>query len=161
MVARGLKLRLLEQVGRAWAAMPAPFRYKVLHATQPRFLLGVVGLIKDDAGRVLLLEHRFRAPWRWGLPGGYLNHGERFEHALTRELREEAGITIEVDPEVLDLELRPEYANLTATLGARLRGPADFRLNDEILGARFVRPAEIPDGTYPYHADLVRRFGLS
>jgi len=62
----------------------------------PRHRVGVLALIRDREGRLLLAEHTFR-PWNpWGLLGGWLEPGEAPEVAVRRELAEELGPRIEV-----------------------------------------------------------------
>jgi NADH pyrophosphatase NudC (nudix superfamily) len=51
-------------------------------------------MLFDADGRILLLEHVFRADRGWGMPGGFIAKGEQPEEALRRELREEASIEI-------------------------------------------------------------------
>jgi 8-oxo-dGTP diphosphatase len=59
----------------------------------------VSALVLGDDGRVLLAR-RAREPdaGRWDTPGGFLDEGEEPKTALRRELREEAGVEIEVGP---------------------------------------------------------------
>lgn len=38
-------------------------------------------------------------PHAWVLPGGIVDYGESFEHAMLREIEEEIGITIEPEDE--------------------------------------------------------------
>lgn len=151
--------RALGRMAGLWDALPPPFRRRVLHATNDRFLVGVVGLIPDDEGRVLMLEHRFRTPWRWGLPGGWIRHGETLTGALRRELHEEIGRLVEPDEEALDTELNTRGRYLSITLRATLGAPANGLVfaSDEIVGGGFFAADALPEGTYPYHAEVVRR----
>jgi 8-oxo-dGTP pyrophosphatase MutT (NUDIX family) len=56
------------------------------------FMPAVTAVIRDDDGRILLVQH---VEGRWQLPGGAVDPGERPAEALRRECREEAGIEIE------------------------------------------------------------------
>jgi 8-oxo-dGTP diphosphatase len=64
---------------------------------RPRKLV-VAGLIADAAGRVLITQRRADQPLplQWELPGGKVEPGEAPVDALTRELREEIGVAVEV-----------------------------------------------------------------
>src|SRR2546430_7285874 len=77
--------------------LPVRWQRRILNRTQPRFLVGVVGLGVDPKGHVILARHRFGAP-EWRFLGGFLSPRERLEDALAREIREETGIEIEVGP---------------------------------------------------------------
>ena len=59
----------------------------------PTHLVSVAGLVTNDRGEILLVN----SPWRgWEYPGGLIEPGETFEQALRREIREEAGVEIEI-----------------------------------------------------------------
>ncbi len=62
-----------------------------------RMTCGVVAVIPDDQGRVLVVHHTYRRP-AWGLPGGLLGYGEQPAAALSRELHEELGVRATVGP---------------------------------------------------------------
>lgn len=69
------------------------------------FMPSVAALIRDDAGRILLVQH---VEGRWQLPGGAVDPDERPAAAMQRECREEAGI--EVEPvRILGVYGGPEY----------------------------------------------------
>ena len=59
----------------------------------PTHLVSVAGLVTNDEGKILLVN----SPWRgWEYPGGLIEPGETFHDALRREIREEAGVEVEV-----------------------------------------------------------------
>lgn len=56
-------------------------------------LVSVAGLVTNDQGQILLVN----SPWRgWEYPGGLIEPGETFQQALHREIREEAGVEVEI-----------------------------------------------------------------
>jgi 8-oxo-dGTP pyrophosphatase MutT (NUDIX family) len=63
--------------------------------------LGVRGLVIDQAGRVLLIQHTYTPGWH--MPGGGVERGETIEQALARELIEEAGIEMIGRPRLLSI----------------------------------------------------------
>ena len=52
----------------------------------------VGGLLRDEQGRILLVQH---VEGRWQLPGGAVDPGESPDDAVCRECLEEAGIVVE------------------------------------------------------------------
>jgi 8-oxo-dGTP pyrophosphatase MutT (NUDIX family) len=63
--------------------------------------LGVRGLVIDEAGRVLLIQHTYVKGWH--LPGGGVDRGEAAETAVIRELVEEVGIVATSRPRLLSV----------------------------------------------------------
>lgn len=59
----------------------------------PNHLVSCAALVTNDTGKILLVK----SPWRgWEYPGGLIEPGETFRQALMREVKEEAGIEIEI-----------------------------------------------------------------
>ena len=59
----------------------------------PTHLVSVAALVTNERGEILLVN----SPWRgWEYPGGLIEPGETFQEALHREVREEAGVEIEI-----------------------------------------------------------------
>ena len=55
--------------------------------------VSVAALVTNEEGKILLVN----SPWRgWEYPGGLIEPGETFQQALHREVREEAGVEIEI-----------------------------------------------------------------
>lgn len=55
--------------------------------------VSVAALVTNEEGKILLVN----SPWRgWEYPGGLIEAGETFQEALHREVREEAGVEIEI-----------------------------------------------------------------
>jgi 8-oxo-dGTP pyrophosphatase MutT (NUDIX family) len=63
----------------------------------PRHHIGAVGVIFNDAGQVLMVEHVFRPYHAWGLPGGWVNRGENPAQTIQREVKEELNLTIDIE----------------------------------------------------------------
>ena len=56
-------------------------------------LVSVAAMVYNDRGQILLVK----SPWRgWEYPGGLIEPGETFQEALHREIREEAGVEVEI-----------------------------------------------------------------
>lgn len=55
--------------------------------------VSVAALVTNEKNEILLVN----SPWRgWEYPGGLIEPGETFEEALHREIREEAGVEVEI-----------------------------------------------------------------
>lgn len=55
--------------------------------------VSVAGLVCNENNEILLIK----SPWRgWEYPGGMVEPGETFQEALIREIKEEAGVEVEV-----------------------------------------------------------------
>lgn len=82
-----------------WLKTIPPLRlmlWLVVRLLAPKNRVGAVGVIFNDAGEILLVEHVFRPDFAWGLPGGWVERGEDPADAVRREIQEELNLTITV-----------------------------------------------------------------
>lgn len=109
--------------------------------------LGVNALVRDPAGRILLVRHGYQPGWR--LPGGGVDPGETPAFAIRRELEEEIGLAGG------SVTLMGHYARKVLWMGHmvvlyRIDGATiDFRPSFEIREILWADPAAPPPDTTP------------
>jgi 8-oxo-dGTP diphosphatase len=128
-------------------------------------------IVAADAARDLkvLLIRRAQEPLRgeWSLPGGAVELGETLEDAIRREVREEAGLTVEVvevvkafDRITHDAEGRVRYHYVLVDFLCRVTGGADCERGvacaTDALEARWAGPDEL-DGLTPLTVEVIQK----
>jgi 8-oxo-dGTP diphosphatase len=101
----------------------------------------IKGVVIRDGHVLLLLNERSE----WDLPGGRPDAGEDHRAALVREVREEAGLSVEVGAllgEHLFEVLSQRFVRIVA-YACSLAGARDFALSDEHVEMRWVPIAEL------------------
>lgn len=151
---RQRRLRLLLWL---WKVLPLPrwLRQAYISLTHPRFLIGTMALIRDERGRVLILEHTYRRRNPWGLPGGYLQAGEEPDQGLVREVEEETGLRIAVE-ELVGVALYSDD-QLDFLYRARVLGGAQ-RATPEVRAWRYAEERDLA-GILPNQLAMLRRTG--
>ena len=115
--------------------------------TRP-FSVGVLGIVVDDAGGVLLVEQTYRSGWY--LPGGSVRRKEALDQALRRELREEVGVEPTETPRLQGVywnfaESKSDYVTVFVVERWERR-PAHSL---EIARSAFFALGELPEDTSP------------
>lgn len=128
-----------------------------------RTILAAGAVVVDDMGRVLLVR-RGRDPGRglWSVPGGRVEPGESFSHAVVREVEEETGLAVAVGDELWSTRVPVgddaefEIHDFAATVVA-----GDLRPGDDADAAAWVAPPDL--GLYALVdglRDLLRSAGV-
>jgi ADP-ribose pyrophosphatase YjhB (NUDIX family) len=136
--------------------LPAVLIRWLLRRANTHFIVSAAGLLRDDAGRVLLLRHVFRDRYPWGLPGGFLAAGETPEQGVVRELREETGLACRPSGVAAVNMISPRHMEVVV-VGA-VDGRQSPRLNHEIFEARFFSVADLPADMPPDHRRRILEF---
>jgi 8-oxo-dGTP diphosphatase len=137
-----------------WRTLPERVQWRLLWLLNPKFTVGVSGVVLDDAGRVLLLKHTFRRRYPWGMLSGWVKGGEALEDALRREAMEETGLSISI--ERLVAVRKDRFSLFLETVYACRVSGGTFRPSNEISEMRWCEVNSLPAGTHPDHAPLIR-----
>lgn len=125
-----------------------------------RFSAGVVGVVLNTRGEILIVEHVFHPESPWGLPGGWLHQREAPTVALERELLEELGIMVEVGKPLLVSTGYSSTNHIDISFLCRTDSDA-IALSSELLDFRWVPPEALPRMN-PFHtASVAATIGTS
>jgi ADP-ribose pyrophosphatase YjhB (NUDIX family) len=119
-----------------------PFLIHLWRLQLPRFTVGVVGVVGNDQGQVLLLEHVFHLDKPWGLPGGWIDKHETPDTAVAREILEETGLFVSVTRQLL-ATTNPRMTHLDFAYFCRPQS-AVTHLSGEILAYTWADPSDMP-----------------
>ena len=116
--------------------------YLVYSRMQARYTIGVVAVVFDGAGRVLLVEHAYHPRFAWGLPGGWIDKDEDPEAAVLRELNEELQLKARV--------LRVVHSSMTAPNHIDMAFQCEAlspigKLSHELLDFQWLAREDLPD----------------
>lgn len=120
---------------------------------QPKYTVGVVGVIFNEDNHVLLVEHVFHPRRPWGLPGGWTKRSEDPAAAVQRELQEELQLSVEIK-HLLLAELS-ERSHLDFAFLCR-QNSLIGSLSNELLDYRWFSPRELPMLTR-FHYQAIQR----
>lgn len=126
-------------VVKAYDAMPEWLSSRVVRMVKGSYPVGVMCVVFDQTGRVLLLQHTYRRPV-WRLPGGLMDRGEQPDGTAVREVREEANCDIQV---VAVVDAVSNRYSFDVAVAARLIRERPFKRNSETAGRKWVEPSLI------------------
>lgn len=128
-----------------WPGLRAKLFHLYFVLSRP-MTLGVRGLIFDRAANaVFLIRHTYVPGWQ--LPGGGVERGETMEEALTREIAEEANITLTAQPQLRSIHFNRRSTRATTSPSTSSRLSASLR--PSCRTARSPRPVSFPSTACP------------
>ena len=153
MIARWLKQRLLL----VWRLpIPEALRAVAMWLINARFLVTVAALTLNEQGELLLFKHTYRRRYPWGLPGGWMKHGESPDEGIEREVAEETGYQLRVlRPLLIDSGRR--FPRIDILYLAELEG-GSFRPSLEVIEACFFPVDALPELTKDTRRVIQRAF---
>lgn len=136
--------------------LPVRARRRVVRSITPSFTVGAICVIERADGAVLLARLSYRNSW--GLPGGLLKRGESPENAARREVREEAGLEVDLlgDPAVVvDSAAQRVDVVFRARPAAGMDPDALAASSPEIVALGWYQPDDLPDLQFEASGALV------
>ena len=111
--------------------------------------LGVRGLVLNEAGEILLVEHTYVPGWF--LPGGGVERGETTEEAVIRELQEEGGVQTIGRPKLIAIHANHRTFPGDHVLLYRIDAwtPCEATSHHEILARGWFPVGDLPAATTP------------
>jgi ADP-ribose pyrophosphatase YjhB (NUDIX family) len=123
--------------------------------------LGVRALVANADGEILLVRHSYVSGWH--LPGGGVERGETLRAALTRELKEEAGVALEGEASLFAVYYNSKGSprdHVALFVVRAFRQDAEFRPSAEIIDRRFfpadALPADVTAATRQRIAEVLK-----
>jgi 8-oxo-dGTP pyrophosphatase MutT (NUDIX family) len=123
---------------------------------------GVRGILVDEQRRLLL--QRRADSGHWGLPAGVVDVGDSVLDALSREVREETGLTV-VRAELFGLYTEPRFSvvypngdevqTFTVAFLVREWSGSLSADSDEVVDVRFFPLDALPENLYPIHGETI------
>lgn len=128
----------------------------------PNMGLGAAVVVRDGAGRVLMVQRSARqyGAGRWCFPCGFVEWGEDIRAAARREAREEAGVEVTLgEPVHVETNLhQPDRPTVGVWFAATLVDPAAAPVaGDDAAAVGWFDPAHPPALAFPTDAALLAK----
>ncbi|MEW5248802.1 NUDIX hydrolase [Microbulbifer sp. 2201CG32-9] len=134
--------------------LPVNLRWDISYVSSDKFLVGMVFLIEQD-DKLMLVRHSYQSAW--GLPGGWLEHGETIRQAVRRELQEEIGAEL-ISTEIFEVKKPPYTPVVNIAVKCQIKlDHASFNDN-EITEIRYFSKNNLPEDILYTHKPYIERY---
>jgi len=125
--------------------------YYIYRFIQPKYSIGVIGVVFNEEHDVLLVEHVFHPSIPWGLPGGWIGNNEDPAATIKRELVEELSLHVEIKHVLLTR--RTQFNHLDMAYLCQAQGNVG-QLSYELLDYRWCAIDNLPQ-LHQFHHDAI------
>ena len=127
--------------------LPVAARLFVVRRMTPSFYVGAMCVVERADGALLLLRQSYRRKTAWAFPGGLLQRNEAPVDAARREVCEEIGIDVDLDP-VPKVVIEPRHRRVDVIYTARAADGAEpAPCSPEVVEVRWFPRSDLPELT--------------
>lgn len=137
--------------GSLWKIAPRWTRRLITRTSQAKFTVSAGVIMMNSRKEILLLDHHIRPGSGWGIPGGFIDHGEQPEAGAAREVLEETGIGVAA-LELVSCTTRRGHLEFLFRTRSDETPSIDGR---EIKRAGWFRPEAFPEGMNQIHRERI------
>jgi 8-oxo-dGTP diphosphatase len=109
-----------------------------------KFTLGTA-IYAEQGGQILLIKRAAGGAYagQWYLPGGAVDPGESPDDAVVRELREESGLEVSEEPDLVGAYIMRLYGHDMLMLSYRAPVTGEVAISHEHTAARWVKASDM------------------
>ncbi|MCI0182003.1 NUDIX hydrolase [Sulfoacidibacillus ferrooxidans] len=119
--------------------LPSQLLKTMIYTLKKKYVIGVVAIVFNSNGELLILHHTYRKEFLWRLPGGLKEATETPFETVVRELQEEANL--QVEPLFL-VALAQATISLDVAVLCKVVSEGEFVANPEVSARKWVDPRE-------------------
>ena len=117
----------------------------------------VAAVVVEMDGEVVMVRRRIGVgAGKWSIPAGYVDRGEVMEEAAAREIKEEAGLDVEI-ARLLGVYSRPEDANILVVYGGKVVG-GGLTAGHEVMDVGAFDVEALPPLAFERDAGIIRQW---